>query len=191
MTLERSGRKKYIQNAFGDLLAEKDFEAISIQNIMERAGLNRATFYNHYQDKYELLELTLNEAFTDILSAWIPPDTVIQGPELLRRLMKAVCEWQIEMTKRLNSRRTLSKAMEEAAKQQLYHVIISCLTDVKDFSVQEQRKLERIATMISWSIYGVVVKWSYSQEEPAEAMIEQVLPLLLSNLHALDFMDER
>ncbi|GAB6926600.1 TetR/AcrR family transcriptional regulator [Paenibacillus sp. JCM 10914] len=181
--------RKYIQNAFTDLLAEKDFEAISIQDIMDRAGLNRATFYNHYQDKYEWLELTLNEAFTDILSTWIPPGTVMQGPELLRRLMMAVCEWQIETTKRLNSRRTLSHMMEEVAKQQLYNVIISCLTNVKDIPVQEQRTLERSATMISWSIYGVIVKWSHTQEEPAEVLIEQVLPILMSNLRTLDFMD--
>lgn len=181
--------KKFIQNAFADLLTEKDFEAISIQDIMDRAGLNRATFYNHYQDKYELLELTMKEAFTDTLSAWIPPGTVIQGPELLRRLMMAVCEWQIETTKRLNSRRTLSHAMEEEAKQQLYNVIISCIAHVKDNPAQELRKLERLATMISWSIYGVVVKWSHLQEEPVEDFIEQVLPFLITNLRTLDFMN--
>lgn len=182
--------RKYIQNAFIDLLAEKDFEAISIQDIMDRAELNRATFYNHYQDKYELLELTLNEAFSDSLSAWIPPGTVMQGPELLRRLMMAVCEWQIETTKRLNSRRTLSQAMEEAAKRQLYNVIMSCLSQAEDILPQKQRELERIATMISWSIYGVIVKWSHSREESAEDLIEQVLPILMSNLRTLDFMND-
>ncbi|MBU5671071.1 TetR family transcriptional regulator [Paenibacillus brevis] len=181
--------RKYIQNAFMDLLAEKDFEAISIQDIMDRAELNRVTFYNHYQDKYEFLELTLNEAFSDSLSAWIPPGTVMKGPELLRRLMMAVCEWHIEMMKRLNSRRTLTQAMEEAAKQQLYNVIMSCLTQVKDIPARKQRELERIATMISWSIYGVIVKWSHSREEPAEDLIEQVLPILMSNLRTLDFME--
>ncbi|RXZ81130.1 TetR/AcrR family transcriptional regulator [Paenibacillaceae bacterium] len=181
--------RNYIQSAFTDLLAEKDFEAVSIQDIMGRAGLNRATFYNHYQDKYELLELTLNESFTDTLSAWIPPDTVMQGPELLRRLMMAVCEWQIETTKRLNSRRTLSQAMEEAAKQQLYKVIFSCLTQDNGLTALERRKLERTATMISWSIYGVVVNWSRTQEETAEVLIEQVLPILMSNLRTLDFTD--
>lgn len=183
--------KKYIQTAFADLLTEKDFEAISIQDIMDRAGLNRATFYNHYQDKYELLELTMNGTFTDMLSKWIPSGTAMQGPELLRSLMMAVCEWQVETTKRLNSRRTLSQAMEENAKQQLHNVIISCLAHVEDISVQERRKLERIATMISWSIYGVVVEWSRSQEESAEELIEQVLPFLMSNLRAFDILSER
>src|SRR5690625_4975285 len=87
--------RKYIQSAFVDMLAKKDFEAISIQDIMDQAELNRATFYNHYQDKYELLELTLNESFTETLSAWIPLGSAVQDSELLRRLIMAVCQWQI------------------------------------------------------------------------------------------------
>jgi AcrR family transcriptional regulator len=178
--------RKYIQKAFTDLLAEMDFEDLSIQDIMDRAELNRATFYNHFQDKYQLLELTMRDAFTEILSARIPLGTRMQGTELLRNLMLAVCEWQIEMTKQLNARRTLSQAMEDNAKQQLCNVIISCMTHVKDHSVEERRRMEWVATMISWSIYGVVVKWSQSQEEPVEPFIEHVLPFLLSNLRTLD-----
>lgn len=177
--------KKYIQKAFTDLLAEKDFEDISIQDIMERAELNRATFYNHYQDKYELLEVTMNGAFTEILGKWIPSGTGMQGSDLLRNLMLAVCEWQIETTSQLNSRRTLSQAMERSAKQQLFHIIMSCLANAKP-SLKTDREIEWIATMISWSIYGVVVKWSESREEPAEQFVEKLLPLLMSNLLTLN-----
>lgn len=177
--------KKYIQKAFTELLAEKDFEDVSIQDIMERAELNRATFYNHYQDKYELLEVTMNGAFAEILYKWIPSGSTMQGPDLLRNLMMAVCEWQIETTRRLNSRRTLSQAMERNAKQQLYHVIMSCLANVNPL-LKEKREIEWMATMISWSIYGVVAKWSESQEEPAEQFVEHLLPLLMANLRVLD-----
>lgn len=183
--------RKYIQKAFTDLLAEMDFEDLSIQDIMDRAELNRATFYNHYQDKYELLELTMSGAFTEILSTRIPPGTRMQGTELVRNLMLAVCDWQIETTKQLNKRRTLSQAMEDNAKQQLYNVIISCMAHVKDFPAEERRRLEWVATMISWSIYGVVVKWSQRQEEPAEQFIEHMLPFLMSNLHTLDLHDSK
>lgn len=183
--------RKYIQKAFTELLAEMDFEDLSIQDIMDRAELNRATFYNHYQDKYDLLEMTMSGAFTEILSTRIPPGTRMQGTELLRKLMLAVCEWQIEITKQLNARRTLSQAMEDNAKQQLYNVILSCMAHVKDLTPEERRRIEWAATMISWSIYGVVAKWSQSQEEPAEQFIEQVLPFLMSNLRTLDLYDSK
>jgi len=178
--------RKYIQQAFAILLAEQDFEDISIQDITDRAELNRVTFYNHFQDKYELLEMTMNEAFTEILSSWIPPGTSMQGSELLRRLMMAVCQWQIETSRRLNSRRTLSHVMENTAKQQLYNIIVSCLTSASGSPGHERQQTEWIASMISWSIYGVVVKWSASQEEPVEEFIEHVLPFLMSNLRSLE-----
>lgn len=187
--------RSYIQKAFIELLAEKDFENITIQHIMDRAELNRATFYNHFQDKYELLELTLSGTFADILYQWLPPNEQMQGPGLLRNLMLAVCQWQVETTQYMNSRRTLSHSMEENAKKQLYTIIVSCLDpgdsrpeDQELHQDQDRQKVEMIATMISWSIYGLVLKWSRLQEVPAETYVEQALPFLMSNLRELDIL---
>lgn len=48
--------KKRIAKAFRDLLATREFDKISIVEIMELAGIRRQTFYNHFLDKYELLD---------------------------------------------------------------------------------------------------------------------------------------
>ncbi len=48
--------KKRIAKAFRDLLATREFDKISIVDIMESAGIRRQTFYNHFLDKYELQE---------------------------------------------------------------------------------------------------------------------------------------
>lgn len=50
-----------IQKTFIDLLSEKDFDQITIQNILDRALINRSTFYRHYSDKYDLAEVLINE----------------------------------------------------------------------------------------------------------------------------------
>lgn len=44
-----------LQEAFLDLLREKSFEAIEIQEITERADTARVTFYRHYGTKEELM----------------------------------------------------------------------------------------------------------------------------------------
>ena len=52
------------QNAIDIVLAEslkelagtKPIEKITIKEITDKAGVIRPTFYNHFQDKYELLE---------------------------------------------------------------------------------------------------------------------------------------
>lgn len=48
--------KKKIAKAFKELLATKEFEKISIRDIMDLADMRRQTFYKHFLDKYDLLE---------------------------------------------------------------------------------------------------------------------------------------
>lgn len=45
-----------IDTAFLELLQEKTFDKITIKEICERALINRATFYSHYSDKFQLIE---------------------------------------------------------------------------------------------------------------------------------------
>ena len=45
-----------IRTAFYELLREEGFQKVTVRMIVERAGINRSTFYLHYQDKYDLLE---------------------------------------------------------------------------------------------------------------------------------------
>lgn len=45
-----------LRQAFWSLYAERPIEKISVREITDRAGYNRATFYLYYHDVYELLE---------------------------------------------------------------------------------------------------------------------------------------
>ncbi|WP_248574537.1 TetR/AcrR family transcriptional regulator [Leuconostoc sp. MTCC 10508] len=46
----------FIQKAFFSLLNQKAFEQITIKNICETALISKSTFYDHYPDKYSLLD---------------------------------------------------------------------------------------------------------------------------------------
>ena len=57
-----------MDEAFIELLEEKDFEYISVKEICERAGVNRSTFYLHYETIGDLLEESvsyMNERFLE------------------------------------------------------------------------------------------------------------------------------
>ena len=56
---------KAITNALISLLKEKPFEKITVQDILDRTPVTRATFYAHFHDKYEIIE-KLNEHFMNI-----------------------------------------------------------------------------------------------------------------------------
>ena len=54
-----------IKNTFIQLLNEKDFEQITVQNILEKALINRSTFYKHYADKFDLAKTISEEIMAD------------------------------------------------------------------------------------------------------------------------------
>jgi AcrR family transcriptional regulator len=71
--------RQMLREAFMALIAERGFEAATIQDITERATLNRATFYLHYRDKYELLT-DLFETLIGDITPMPPEDASLQSP---------------------------------------------------------------------------------------------------------------
>lgn len=68
MTLKKTDRRiirtrRMIMEAFTLLMEEKGFEAITVRDLTEKADINRGTFYQHYKDKYDLLEQSEKEIF--------------------------------------------------------------------------------------------------------------------------------
>lgn len=58
--------KKLIKDAFINLMQEKSYEHITIQDIAEKAMINRNTFYLHYVDKVDLLQKMSNACLDDL-----------------------------------------------------------------------------------------------------------------------------
>ena len=48
--------KKLIFTAFINLIQEKDYNSITVQDISDRAMINRSTFYSHFKDKQDVLD---------------------------------------------------------------------------------------------------------------------------------------
>lgn len=72
-------RKTYmmLHNAFTELMEQKRFEDLTVQELCERAMIRRTTFYKHFADKYEYFAYYLKEvgaSFQDQL----PPDVLTE-----------------------------------------------------------------------------------------------------------------
>jgi len=90
---------KFLQEAMIELITEKGFDAITVGDIAERAMINRATFYRHYQDKYDLVAKIFEETANQLVENMKPlhKDTH-QGetkspPEIWIQLFEHVAEY--------------------------------------------------------------------------------------------------
>ena len=59
--------RRRLSEALLELMHEEQFESITIQQIADRADLNRATFYLHYSTKEELLIASLETRFDQLV----------------------------------------------------------------------------------------------------------------------------
>ena len=63
--------KKAIETAFIEILSEKSFTKITIEEICNKAGVNRMSFYNHYEDKYDLLNVVINNVKETLIGKFL------------------------------------------------------------------------------------------------------------------------
>lgn len=64
--------KKVIKDTFLKLLNEKEIKKITISEICQLADINRATFYHHYLDIYDLLDSIGKDFEEELKNAYIP-----------------------------------------------------------------------------------------------------------------------
>ncbi|MEZ4668688.1 MAG: TetR/AcrR family transcriptional regulator [Anaerolineae bacterium] len=64
--------RQLLRTALLQLIHERGLEAVNVQDITERATLNRATFYLHYTDKDDLLLQTLNDVLDELTTLPMP-----------------------------------------------------------------------------------------------------------------------
>ena len=69
-----------IVRAFDELVAEKGHRGLTVQEIIERSTVNRATFYDHFRDQFELLDYFMSEAFREQLQRRLPESPGLVDP---------------------------------------------------------------------------------------------------------------
>jgi AcrR family transcriptional regulator len=174
--------RQWLQQALMDLMIEKSFEAITVQDIAERAGVNRVTFYAHFNDKFALLEHAVRAAFRQRLRAVLLEGSPFSA-ENLAALIQAVAENLAEVRHHCPPPRgQMDTLLEKQVKAEIYEVILGWLQPPAR-SAGSRPMPEQAAMMASWAIYGAAVQWSQAEpREPSGEFARQLLPLILAGL---------
>ncbi len=169
--------RQLLQQAFWELMHEKGFSAISIQDIAERATVNRATFYAHFEDKYQLLDCIVQEQFQQMVTKNLPLAPKWEE-RTLRILIRAVLEFFREFHNCPPSA-SLGPLIEQAAQRELYNLFVTWLKQAPASEPARSLSKELLALTTSWAIFGAAIQWSReTQAVSAERMTDALLAVV-------------
>ncbi|MEK4476274.1 TetR/AcrR family transcriptional regulator [Paenibacillus sp. FSL R7-0048] len=90
--IRKTGTRQAIIEAFLAIASKKSIEKITILEISERANVNRATFYAHFLDKYEVLDEVIGESAAQMVQLHTK-DVYLFNKEKINQLVYAVFEY--------------------------------------------------------------------------------------------------
>ena len=174
--------RQLLQDALEKLLKIKDFDSISVQEIADAATVNRATFYDHYTDKFALLECMVGSRFHELLAE---RDIRFEGcGAALKATALAVCDYLAGSPgMQCQPIRQLEPHMESAI---IAVVRRSILQGLRLHPPKAEFSPEMIAATVSWAIYGAAQEWIKTPDRsPAEKVAEAVTALISPMLAGL------
>jgi len=172
-----------IEQAFLELVSREGFQAISVQDITSLAGVNRATFYAHFPDKYALLDHSFQHRFREEIERKML-NACQYSTENLRALIVVVCEFVADAHSRCPVTEQQFRSLVEAQVRSQVHELINRWYENVPMSQDVHVTRERAATAASWVIYGLASEWSRARRvPPVEQYADEVLPLVAGNLN--------
>ena len=166
-----------LQAALQSLLEKKPFDEISVQTTPETATINRATFYDHYTDKFALFEALVGAGFHRMLhERKVCDDTGCAVA--LDALVLATCDYlaQRRSGSAICQKQSAFEPLADAA-------IIAVIQRVVSLSIAarpgKNKRSKLTATAASWAIFGAAKEWVATPDQvPAEKIVSQVLQII-------------
>ena len=152
--------KMLIRKEFTELLKKKPIQEITVREICERTGINRSTFYNHYQDVYDLLEQIENEMLGELAENL--KNVVSENDPMNMELFKGIFRSLME-----NSDMCVIMLGENGDKSFLYRMLETgkenCVAAyTKYFPKATEEQLEDFYSFVSNGCVGLMSRWIHA-----------------------------
>jgi AcrR family transcriptional regulator len=170
--------RKALKQALTDLILEKGYEGVTVQDVIDRADVGRSTFYAHFIDKDDLLMAILADLEMPGLdpSSWKPDDPAFGWTLALfrhfgsvKRLFKAVASSPL-------ARRETTQRLEDLARAELSRLNAARQLDAF--------QLETVVRFLVGTFIGFMDWWMREESEhlPAEQVDHAFRSLVLPGL---------
>jgi probable dihydroxyacetone kinase regulator len=174
MNNEINNTKKKLADALKILMSEKALEKITIQDIVNLCGMNRRTFYYHFQDIYELLDWFYHE---EALRQLEINSTYESWPNELLYLFH-----YIEANKKITLCvfKSLGRGyLEDFIYKSVYRVVRNIVYGIaSDLEVKVEQK-DFMAHYYTVSLVGVLTHWIQADFTPSPEEITDMIQVML------------
>ena len=114
--------RQLIKAALADLLQEKPLDKITVTDVVNRAQINRGTFYAHYADIPDVIQHLIQQAFSSIQEALVQPQQLADIPQVLLKQVQAFLEEDLDFY-----RKVLSSNASVLMQEQLVETVLEYL----------------------------------------------------------------
>ena len=173
-----------IKESFIDLLEKKDISRITIKEICENADINRATFYAHYSDQYELLRKIEDEFLDNIRDYLDELDQKIykENPVLLVEKIFEYIKENAKLCKLLLSERG-GLNFQKRVMVLVYDTIINELSGITRITKEDA---DYVYSFTITGCVGIVQKWlDDGMKKSARFIADMVIKLTLGLINSL------
>ncbi|GAF63116.1 putative transcriptional regulator [Bacillus sp. TS-2] len=172
--------KKALKSALISLMKIKEFKQITITDIVQKADLNRGTFYKHFQYKEDILDEVMDDVITDFIDCYREPIKNKDTFQISKLNSKAififdhVLEYSSFYSLIVHSNALIGYH------RKMYNIFKDLiLEDFLDVIPTTVINKELIASYHSYAIIGIIIEWiendfNYSSTYMAEQLVEIV-----------------
>ncbi len=145
-----------LAKSFKELAVHCPIEKITIKEITDGAGVIRPTFYNHFQDKYELLEKIILTELLEPIGILIENRMVTEAFVLLFSSIEKDRDFYMQAVKLEGQ-----NSFESIAKSCVREILLEIIEKSAKNKIPKFRWLtpERIADYYAQSMCSIVISW--------------------------------
>jgi AcrR family transcriptional regulator len=173
--------RQLLQQALATLLRTRDFDKLSVQEITDAAGVNRATFYAHYPDKFALLECMVAGRFHALLAErGVVFDGTCTGA--LTGIVLGVCDFLAQsLTQAIPTDCPSATHLPPHMETAIVAVVRGMLLDgIRNHPPASGDSPELLAATAAWAIYGAAREWVQTPNHPSSEAIAATVQRLVA-----------
>ncbi len=173
--------KKAIRNSFVKLLNEKPLKQISVRDIVDDCGINRNTFYYHFQDIPALVEAIIKEDADRI---------ILENPKIssLEDCLNAIIGFSLKNRRAvLHIYRSVNRDIFEQHQWRVCeYAVRTYMDEILEGRTVSQKDREILVAYVKCVCFGIVMGWLESGlQEDIQKAVHRICELKLGDLETL------